>query len=284
MAVEVPQNEETPGGGKDGGRKGVSYAIRQGGANRGGIHIEKRGRGGAAKRDAYPHIIRVGIKRRKRGCRKFRKRQALPDKNDYAATSMHGIGGENPRPGAGVIKAQSREPRNSKRGRGVKIGFLNADKVDRMGQKKTKQFSAPGSKTSSIHLKNPERIRGEKKQEVQKDSQEQGTVVGGQWEEIYNGQIGNKLLVKDAKLLLPLTEAMKIARLTSLLLDAPRQSLPRPRLRHGRRLASLSHLSLTLNLYALFFALSLALLPRLPPLLTFLTALPGNRLWSMPLI
>ena len=29
-----------------------------------------------------------------------------------------------------------------------------------MGQKKVKQFSAPGSKTSSIPLKNPERIRG----------------------------------------------------------------------------------------------------------------------------
>ena len=53
-------------------------------------------------------------------------------------------------------------------------------------------------------------------------------------------------LVKDARLLLPLTEVMKIARLTSLLLDAPRQSLPRPRLRHGRRLALLSHLGLIL--------------------------------------
>ena len=79
-------------------------------------------------------------------------------------------------------------------------------------------------------------------------------------------------------------KVMKIDRLTSLLLDAPRQSLPRPRLRHGRRLALLFQLSLTLNLYTLSFALSLALLPRLSPLLTFLTVLlPGNRLWSMPL-
>ena len=91
----------------------------------------------------------------------------------------------------------------------------------------------------------------------------------------------NKRLVKDAKFLLPLTEAMKIARLTSPLLDAPCQSSPRPRLRHGRRLALLSHLGLTLNLYTLFFALSLALLPRLPPLPTSLTVLlPGNRLQS----
>ena len=78
-----------------------------------------------------------------------------------------------------------------------------------------------------------------------------------------------KWLVKDAGLSLALTEVMKIARLTSPPLDARRRSLPRPRLRHGRRLALLSHLSLTLNLYTLSFALSLALLPRLPPLLTF---------------
>ena len=66
----------------------------------------------------------------------------------------------------------------------------------------------------------------------------------------------NKRLVKDARLLLPLTEVMKIAMLTSPLLDAPRQSLPRPRLRHGRQLALLSRPNLTLNLYTLFFALS----------------------------
>ena len=50
-----------------------------------------------------------------------------------------------------------------------------------------------------------------------------------------------KRLVKDPRLLLPLTEVMKIVRLTSRLLDAPRQSLPRPRLRHGRRLAPKSN-------------------------------------------
>ena len=81
-------------------------------------------------------------------------------------------------------------------------------------------------------------------------------------------------LVKDARLSLPLIEVMKIARLTSPLLDAPHQSLPRPRLRHGRRLALIFHLGLTLNLYTLFFALSLAFLPRLSSLLTFPTVLP----------
>ena len=90
--------------------------------------------------------------------------------------------------------------------------------------------------------------------------------------------------MKDARLSLPLTEVMKIARLTSPLLDAPRQSSPRPRLRHGRRPAPLFHLNLTLNLRTLVFALSLALLPRLPPLLIPSTVLlPGNRLRSMPL-
>ena len=58
----------------------------------------------------------------------------------------------------------------------------------------------------------------------------------------------NKRLVKDAGLSLLLTEVMKIARLTSPLLDVPRQSLPRPRLRHGRRPALLFHLNLILNL------------------------------------
>ena len=89
-----------------------------------------------------------------------------------------------------------------------------------------------------------------------------------------------KQLVKDARLLLPLTEVMKIARLTSLLLGAPRQSLPRPRRRHGRRLALLLHLNLTVNLYTLLFVLSLA---HLPPFLTSPTVLlPGNRFRFMP--
>ena len=91
-------------------------------------------------------------------------------------------------------------------------------------------------------------------------------------------------LVKDARLSLPPTEVMKIARLTSPLLDAPRQSSPRPRLRHGRRLAFLFHPNQNPKLSTLFFALSLALLLRLPPLVTSLAVLlPGNRLQSMPL-
>ena len=39
-----------------------------------------------------------------------------------------------------------------------------------MEREKVKWFSAPGSKTSSILLKNPERVRGERRQEAQKDS------------------------------------------------------------------------------------------------------------------
>ena len=74
----------------------------------------------------------------------------------------------------GAIRTQSRESRNCKGGRRVKIGFLDADKVNGMGQKKVKQFSAPGLKTASIPLKNPERVRGEQKQVAWKDSQEQG--------------------------------------------------------------------------------------------------------------
>ena len=73
MAIEVPQNEEISGGGKDGGREGIGSAIRWGGANRRGIHIKKRHRGGVVKRDFDPYIIRVGIEQRKKRGRKFRK-------------------------------------------------------------------------------------------------------------------------------------------------------------------------------------------------------------------
>ena len=74
MAIEIPQNEEISGGGKNEGRKGVGSAIRQGGANGGGAYtLRKRERERVVKRDAAPYIIRVGIKQRKRGGRTFRK-------------------------------------------------------------------------------------------------------------------------------------------------------------------------------------------------------------------
>ena len=72
MAIEVPQNEEISGGGKNGRRKGISSAIRWGGADRGGIHIKKREQRRVVKRDVDRYIIRVGIKRRKSGSRQFR--------------------------------------------------------------------------------------------------------------------------------------------------------------------------------------------------------------------
>ena len=42
MAIKVPQNEEISGGGKNGGRKGISSAICWGGANRGGTYILRK--------------------------------------------------------------------------------------------------------------------------------------------------------------------------------------------------------------------------------------------------
>ena len=68
-------------------------------------------------------------------------------------------------------------------------------------------------------------------------------------------------LVKDARLSLLLIEVMKIARLISPFLDVPRQSSPRLRLRHGRRLGLLFHPNLTLNLYTYSFVLLVVLLP-----------------------
>ena len=41
MAIEVPQNEKISGGGKNGARKEVGFAIRRRGGNRGGVHIKK---------------------------------------------------------------------------------------------------------------------------------------------------------------------------------------------------------------------------------------------------
>ena len=41
MTMEIPQNEEISGGGKNGGRKGVDSAIRRRRANRGGLHLKK---------------------------------------------------------------------------------------------------------------------------------------------------------------------------------------------------------------------------------------------------
>ena len=41
MAIEVPQNEEISGRGKNRGREGVGSAIHWGGVNGGGIHIKK---------------------------------------------------------------------------------------------------------------------------------------------------------------------------------------------------------------------------------------------------
>ena len=41
MEIEVPQNEEISGGGKNGGKKGIGSAIRWGGANRGACTLRK---------------------------------------------------------------------------------------------------------------------------------------------------------------------------------------------------------------------------------------------------
>ena len=83
-------------------------------------------------------------------------------------------------------------------------------------------------------------------------------------------------LEKDARLSLPLIEAMKIARLTFLVPVALRLSSPKPRLRHGRRLALFFRPNLTLNLCTFSFALLLPPLSHLPSLLTFpAVRLPG---------
>ena len=73
MAIEVPQNEEISGGGKDGGREGVGSAIRWEGADRGAYTLRNDTEEELLREMFDLYIIRVGIKRRKRGSRKFRK-------------------------------------------------------------------------------------------------------------------------------------------------------------------------------------------------------------------
>ena len=73
MAVEVPQDEEVSARRKNGERKEVGSAIRRKRANRGSINNKKLKRGVVVWRDVDPSVIRVEVKRRKRGCRKFRK-------------------------------------------------------------------------------------------------------------------------------------------------------------------------------------------------------------------
>ena len=70
MAIEVPQNEEISGGGKERRNRFCHPLERRKYAC---IHIEKREQGGVVKRDVDLYIIRVGIERRKRECGKFRK-------------------------------------------------------------------------------------------------------------------------------------------------------------------------------------------------------------------
>ena len=62
-----------------------------------------------------------------------------------------------------------------------------------MRQNKVYLFSAPGSETPSIPLKNPKRvIEGKRKQEVKRNSQEHETVVRVQREKIQSGRKKDK--------------------------------------------------------------------------------------------
>ena len=72
MAIEDPQNEEIFRGGKNGGRKEVGSAIHRERANRRVFTLRKES-DEEMLGDVDPYIIIVGINRKKRGGRKFRK-------------------------------------------------------------------------------------------------------------------------------------------------------------------------------------------------------------------
>ena len=61
-----------------------------------------------------------------------------------------------------------------------------------MRRNKVEKFSAPGSETASIPLKNPERVREGKKKEAKRNSQEHEAVVRVQREKIQSGRKKDK--------------------------------------------------------------------------------------------
>ena len=79
--------------------------------------------------------------------------QVLLDENDDAAANVRDIGSE---------CAQVAEQRSQGSGKGkMSHGWIpGSNKVNRMRQDKIWYFSANGSETSSILLKDPERVRG----------------------------------------------------------------------------------------------------------------------------
>ena len=54
----------------------------------------------------------------------------MPDKNDDAATSVCDISRKNTRSKVDATGSQSRESRNPERGRYIKVGFLDTNKVN----------------------------------------------------------------------------------------------------------------------------------------------------------
>ena len=67
---------------------------------------------------------------------KVQRRMSSACENDDAAASVRGIRKESARPGAGVIRLQSRESRNPKTGRCIKVTFPYTIKVNEMRQNK----------------------------------------------------------------------------------------------------------------------------------------------------
>ena len=74
---------------------------------------------------------------------------------------MRGIRRESARPGVGAIRLQGRDPRNPERGKRIKVGLLNTNKINRMRQNEVWKFRGPGTEISSIPLKTRRESREE---------------------------------------------------------------------------------------------------------------------------
>ena len=66
---------------------------------------------------------------------------------------------KNAKPGVSAIRLQSRVSTDPEKGRQDEVEFLDSDKIHRMKQDELEKFSASGSKTSGIPLKNQEKVR-----------------------------------------------------------------------------------------------------------------------------
>ena len=103
--------------------------------NRGGIHIKKGQRGGVVKRDVDPYKSESGSSEEREEVESSEKDKPCLTKMMTLPLAFVGTGERIP--DREWVRSK-RRAENPGRGRGVKIGFLDTDKINKRGQKKVK--------------------------------------------------------------------------------------------------------------------------------------------------